>query len=296
MSKKINLYKVFSLTVFCGMCGITNPVLSQETVSISDSENAFQTEIIGNEVLSDEIVTPSISEEIPDVKEIQNEILPPPLSDSNETHQETDVSVVESLTQEDTDILNEETFIAESDLPTEEPELSPQQNNIPTGKIVIEKYTWADFVAQKDCRNFAKELEQHSQFKELSVSLKSYCNTVQMPAWKEWLHTLRQEKKNLLISQTLKDKSAVKYIKVLPYFFFDIQNTKPNGNTPKDILNRIQQAVIQHQAENALSLILELPQDWQKALSKTTDFGKRIVKIKEDLNKLNLINQEANND
>jgi hypothetical protein len=113
-----------------------------------------------------------------------------------------------------------------------------------------------------------------------------------MSAWQEWLHTYRQEKKQLLISQTMGEISAIKYIKVIPYFFFDIQNTNPKGNTSKDLLNKIQQAIIEHQPQEAMDLISKLPENWQKDLTKTISIGETIVKIKQELNN----EQEVQND
>ena len=75
-------------------------------------------------------------------------------------------------------------------------------------------------------------------------------------------------------------------------YFFDIQNTNPKGNTPRDLLNKIQQAIIEHQPQEAMDLISKLPENWQKDLTKTMSIGETIVKIKQKLNN----EQEVQND
>lgn len=277
MIKKTNIAKVFSLTVFCGMLTYVNPVLSQEVDStqentINEVEADLETEI---DLQSQTVVQTEISE-------------PNSVEDNHE-----EISL-DSQTSESETNTDEENNTSET---TEQNNVSATDNEIPSqSDETILNYTWADFIAQKDCREFISNLNKNSDFKDLTQLLKPYCNTNKMSAWDKWLYTFRQEKKELLVSQTLMEKSPIKYIKVIPYFFFDIQNTNSSGNTPKDILNQIQQAIVDHQIQNAMTLTLKLPENWQQKLKKTTDFGETIIKIKDGLNELNAFEQGVQND
>lgn len=268
MIKKTNIAKVFSLTVFCGMLTYVNPVLSQELDSTQENTATEVEADSGSEIdLQSQTV-------------VQTEISEP--NSVEENHEEISLDSQTSESETNTDEGND---ISET---TEQNDLLPADNEIPSqSDETILNYTWADFVTQKDCREFISNLNKNSDFKDLTQLLKPYCNTNKMSAWDKWLYTFRQEKKELLVSQTLMEKSPIKYIKVIPYFFFDIQNTNLSGNTPKDILNQIQQAIVDHQIQNAMPLTLKLPENWQQKLKKTTDFGETIIKIKEGLNELN---------
>jgi hypothetical protein len=287
MIKKTNISKLFCLAICFGVLGFSNYTLSQEV------------QLEATEALIEPIETQEISEEV------QPEILP----DSDvilEIQDEIDVSqeleaIAEVIEQEETLTIPQQTESAEQIVATEsdiivEPENLTQTTLAETAGDETEEpkldYTWADFVAQKDCREFIRGLNSNNELKELAQNLKGYCNTQKMTAWQEWLHTYRQEKKQLLISQTMSEISAIKYIKVIPYFFFDIQNTNPKGNTSKDLLNKIQQAIIEHQPQEAMDLISKLPENWQKGLKNTTDIGKTIIQIKQELNN----EQEVQND
>lgn len=277
MIKKTNFAKVFSLTVFCGMLAYVNPVLSQEVDSTQ--ENTI------NEVEADSETEIDLQSQTV----VQTEISEPNSVEDN--HEEISLDSQTSESETNTDEGND---ISET---TEQNDLLPADNEIPSqSDETILNYTWADFVTQKDCREFISNLNKNSDFKDLTQLLKPYCNTNEMSAWDKWLYTFRQEKKELLVSQTLMEKSPVKYIKVIPYFFFDIQNTNSSGSTPKDILNQIQQAIIDHQIQNAMTLTLKLPENWQQKLKKTTDFGETIIKIKDGLNELNAFEQGVQND
>ncbi len=268
MIKKTNIAKVFSLTVFCGMLTYVNPVLSQELDSTQ--ENTI------NEVEADSGAEIDLQSQTV----VQTEISEPNSVEDN--HEEISLDSQTSESETNTDEGND---ISET---TEQNDLLPADNEIPSqSDETILNYTWADFIAQKDCREFISNLNKNSDFKDLTQLLKPYCNTNKMSAWDKWLYTFRQEKKELLVSQILMEKSPIKYIKVIPYFFFDIQNTNSSGNTPKDILNQIQQAIVDHQIQNAMTLTLKLPENWQQKLKKTTDFGETIIKIKDGLNELN---------
>lgn len=287
MIKKTNISKLFFLAICFGVLGFSNYALSQEvqpepneevipSIEMQEISEEVQPEILpDSDVISeiqDEIAVSQESEAIAEVIKQEETLTIPQKSESAEQIIETDSDTIiepENLTQ---------TTLPESaENETEEPKLD---------------YTWADFVAQKDCREFVKGLNSNNEFKELAQNLKGYCNTPKMTAWENWLHTLRQEKKQLLISQIMGEISAIKYIKVIPYFFFDIQNTNPKGNTPKDILNKIQQAIIEHQPQKTMDLISKLPENWQKKLTKTMSIGETIVKIKQELNN----EQEVQND
>lgn len=277
MIKKTNIAKVFSLTVFCGMLTYVNPVLSQEVDSTQ--ENTI------NEVEADSGTEIDLQSQTV----VQTEISEP--NSVEENHEEISLDSQTSESETNTDEGND---ISET---TEQNNVSATDNEIPSqSDETILNYTWADFVAQKDCREFISNLNKNSDFKDLTQLLKPYCNTNKMSAWDKWLYTFRQEKKELLVSQTLMEKSPIKYIKVIPYFFFDIQNTNSSGNTPKDILNQIQQAIVEHQIQNAMTLTLKLPENWQQKLKKTTDFGETIIKIKDGLNELNAFEQGVQND
>ncbi|MBE6446335.1 MAG: hypothetical protein E7021_02925 [Alphaproteobacteria bacterium] len=268
MIKKTNIAKVFSLTVFCGMLTYVNPVLSQE---LDSTQENTATEVEADSETEIDLQSQTV---------VQTEISEPNSVEDN--HEEISLDSQTSESETNTDEGND---ISET---TEQNDLLPADNEIPSqSDETILNYTWADFVTQKDCREFISNLNKNSDFKDLTQLLKPYCNTNEMSAWDKWLYTFRQEKKELLVSQTLMEKSPIKYIKVIPYFFFDIQNTNSSGSTPKDILNQIQQAIIDHQIQNAMTLTLKLPENWQQKLKKTTDFGETIIKIKDGLNELN---------
>ena len=286
MIKKTNISKLFCLAVCFGILGFTNHALSQEVQETPET----LIEAVKIQVVSEE-VQPEILPDSDVISEIQEEIA---VSQESE-------AVAEIIEQEETLIIPQKTESTEQIIETDsdtivEPENLTQTTLAETAEDEIQElklnYTWADFVAQKDCREFVKGLNNNNEFKELAQNLKGYCNTPKMSAWQEWLHTLRQEKKQLLISQTMGEISVIKYIKVIPYFFFDIQNTNPKGNTSKDLLNKIQQAIIEHQPQEAMDLISKLPENWQKNLTKTMSIGETILKIKQELNN----EQEVQND
>jgi hypothetical protein len=287
MIKKTNISKLFCLAICFGVLGFTNYALSQEV------------QLEATEALIEPVETQEISEDV------QPEILPDSdviseIQDEIAVSQESE-AIAEVIEQEETLTIPQKSESAEQIIETDsdtivEPENLAQatlsesaENEIQEPKL---NYTWADFVAQKDCREFIRGLNSNNEFKELAQNLKGYCNTPKMSAWQEWLYAYRQEKKQLLISQTMGEISAIKYIKVIPYFFFDIQNTNPKGNTPKDLLNKIQQAIIEHQPQKTMDLISKLPEIWQKDLTKTMSIGETIVKIKQKLNN----EQEVQND
>ncbi len=291
MLKKTNIAKVFSLTVFCGILSCVNPALSQESdltdentlineTGITESTTVEITqnnqEEVETEPILDKAETDSQNKE-----NIQTEL---PESIATETLQNNqEEGVLDSQTNEIETNSNEENAITET--VEENNELQKNEDTPSSSDETDFNYTWSDFVSQKDCRDFVSQLNKKSNFENLSQILKPYCNTKKMSAWNKWLYTFRQEKKELIISQIVQEKSAVKYIKVIPYFFFDIQNMNSTGNTPKDILNKIQQAIIEHQPQKAMDLISKLPEIWQKGLRKTSDFGETIIKIKDELDK-----------
>ena len=77
---------------------------------------------------------------------------------------------------------------------------------------------------------------------------------------------------------------------------FDIQNTKPTGNTPIDVLDKTEQVIIDRQIENVLPLFDELPDAWKNELKNTQVLTQKLLELKEQLENLNKIEQEVQND
>ena len=156
-------------------------------------------------------------------------------------------------------------------------------------------YTWTDFLAKKDCLPFVKSLETNSEHQDLYQNLKSYCLNNNGQFWDDLLGTFRKEKRTLLINQTLNQgKSYVRYLKALPYFLFDIQDTKSFGNQPKNILDKIEQAIIDHQIETSASLVDTLPEIWKNGLKSTQVLTQKLLNLKQQLDNFGSEKGDAN--
>ena len=171
------------------------------------------------------------------------------------------------------------------------------ESSEPTVLPPIPSYTWADFLTNKDCRPLIKELASYSQYNELYQNLRASCMEEKPQAWEDLLNTFRKEKRKLLFNQIMNsDTSYAKYFKVVPFLLFDIQNTKPENNQLTSILDKTQQAIIDHQLDTALALINDLPDEWKNDLKNTQVLIKRFLQLKEQLEVLAASEQEGQND
>ncbi len=185
----------------------------------------------------------------------------------------------------ETKTITEETEISSEDLKTEE-----TKQPLPT-------YTWVDFLTNKDCRPLIKELATRSEYNALYHNLRISCLDEKPMAWNYLLNTFRNEKRQLLFHQMLKSNdSYTKYLYIVPHLLFDIQNTKPAGNLPGAIMDRIEQTIIDHQMDNILPLIDKLPDSWKDELKNTQVLTKRLIELKDQLDSLNESEQGVQND
>lgn len=198
-------------------------------------------------------------------------------------------------------ILNAPVVIAQEivDFKNEAPIFNTISTEIPKNSTLsLHDYTWTDFVSEKNCQFLIQQGNDQTVSDELYQNLKPYCTTNEVTAWKDLMHLFRQEKRHLLLQQTLKKNSVyTRYFKIIPYLLFDIQKINDCGEQPIAILNQAQQAIENHQPEDYLALTKKLPDDWKKGLAKTELLAKRLELIKKQLNGFNQLKQkEESND
>lgn len=76
------------------------------------------------------------------------------------------------------------------------------------------------------------------------------------------------------------------YLKVLPYFVADIYHKNPTGDTPMDVLNRLQDAVYTDRPHLVLKLIPELPENAQATLYEVSQYALQEDQLYKTLNQL----------
>ncbi len=161
----------------------------------------------------------------------------------------------------------------------------------------LSSYTWDDFLNGKDCQDLIKELEDRSDYTELYQNLKNFCVSKSSLPWDNLLNTFRKEKKYLLFNQVRNNKvSYTEYLKVLPDLLFDVQDMNASGNTPRAVLDQIEQAIIDQQPTQIIKLLEQMPDNWKNSLKQTQKIADRIVQFKEQLENLNSFEKGAEND
>jgi len=123
-------------------------------------------------------------------------------------------------------------------------------------------YTWGDFLMGQNCRTALNQLQEIPFLSEeqsrLKDKMQTYC-VGKITVWNNLLTLFRQNKKALLIDKVLKENSTVLgYIKALPYYLFDIHNTKPTGTDLSARLDKIQNAIQNKNPEEVVLLMQDL--------------------------------------
>ena len=207
------------------------------------------------------------------------------------------VNAQETITE---DVISENEIIQQDNTldETMPPEIDSSENDETSQMLSpLSSYTWADFLTNKDCRPFIQELSTKPEHNMLYQNLRSSCLVGKTSAWENLLNTFRKEKRKLLFNRIVNtDSSYTKYLEALPHLLFDIQNTKPTGNAPIDVLDKIEQVIIDRQIENVLPLFDELPDAWKNELKNTQVLTQKLSELKEQLENLNKIEQEVQND
>lgn len=188
-------------------------------------------------------------------------------------------------------VITEEKIVASADKDQNSIEIDPDlMSKLP-------KYTWEDFLTNRDCRPLIKKLASLPQYNKLYQSLRVSCLEEKPLAWDYLLNVFRKEKRKLLINQILSSNSSYSRIfKLIPHLLFDIQNTKSVGDQPMAVLDKVEQAIIDHQMVTALALISGLPNSWKNQLKNTQFFTKQLLELKTQLNQFNSLNKGGQND
>ena len=125
-------------------------------------------------------------------------------------------------------------------------------------------YTWSDFLMGKSCSSFLNGKQTEAISTSLTQMMHSYCAQQPIRAWADLLTTFRQNKRDLLINETLKKGHPFfRYLKVLPILLFDVSHLSPTGQTLSDQLDRIQQAIQNKDPEQVLFLMQDLSPNQQ---------------------------------
>lgn len=149
-------------------------------------------------------------------------------------------------------------------------------------------YTWADFLQGKSCREDFNALQQLSflspQQQALRDKMQTYCQG-QVGAWDTLLSLFRQNKKALLIDQTLQENGPfMGYIKALPYYLFDIHNTQATGSTLFAKLDKIQNAIEAKNPEEVVLLMQDLSPKEQLFFIPLFNEANALIDFKQALN------------
>lgn len=152
-------------------------------------------------------------------------------------------------------------------------------------------YTWDDFLNGKHCTD-ADIFNTNDP--EISRLILSYCKHPQNDAWKHWLNSFRDIKKEFIIQQIAKENNNfIKYLKIIPYLLFEVHDTAAKGNDFTAQLNQIESAILKRDTAQAVRLIETINNDSLKlALHPILNEGKNLLKIQQGLS----LNKEATND
>ena len=157
--------------------------------------------------------------------------------------------------------------------------LSPQDEAV---EQAPSSYTWSDFLMGKSCEDDATILDQSGTFNKLKHT---YCMGP-IHAWEDLLITFRQNKKDLLINEKLKEgETILRYLKVIPLVFFDVHKTHPVGQTLQAQLDRIQNAIQNKDPEAVLLLMQDLLPAQQLFLMPLFNEAQRLTDFKNMLEK-----------
>lgn len=197
--------------------------------------------------------------------------------------------------------LNESPVVPESALPEEvqsemikeEAPILPETDVLPQPELPQTEitYTWADFLNGKHCTD-ADIFNTNDP--EISRLILSYCKHPQNDAWKHWLNSFRDIKKEFIIQQIAKENNNfIKYLKIIPYLLFEVHDTTAKGNDFTAQLNQIESAILKRDTAQAVRLIETINNDSLKlALHPILNEGKNLLKIQQGLS----LNKEATND
>ena len=123
-------------------------------------------------------------------------------------------------------------------------------------------YTWGDFLMGLSCRDDFNRLQQEpfltDRQEEQKVQLQKYC-VGKVTAWETLLTTFHQNKKALLVDESLKQNGRLLgYVKALPYFLFDVHFMYPTGGGVSAELDRIQNALEAKNPQEVIQLMQKL--------------------------------------
>lgn len=123
-------------------------------------------------------------------------------------------------------------------------------------------YTWADFLQGKSCQDDFDQLQQlpflSPEQRSLKDKMQIYC-VKEIKIWKTLLSLFRQNKKTLLIDNTLKKNgSFMGYVKAIPYYLLDIHHTRPVNADISSKLDKIQNAIEAKNPEQVVLLMQDL--------------------------------------
>ena len=131
--------------------------------------------------------------------------------------------------------------------PVQAQEFLLEESLVPNVPLFRLTYTWGDFLMENSCLTDFNRLEDLAVLSEeqngLRDKMQTYC-AGKITVWDNLLLLFRQNKKALLIDKVSKENTSfIKYVKVLPYYLFNIHNQHPQGEGLSAKLDRIQNAI-----------------------------------------------------
>ena len=123
-------------------------------------------------------------------------------------------------------------------------------------------YTWGDFLTGLSCQDDFNRLQKEpfltARQEERKAQLQKYC-VGKVTVWETLLTTFHQNKKALLVDESLKQNGRLwGYVKALPYFLFDVHFGHPTGEGLAAQLDRIQNALQAKNPQEVIQLMQKL--------------------------------------
>ena len=145
------------------------------------------------------------------------------------------------------------------------------------------------FIEGGECRPLLEELiklpNKTVQMNDALMNVLPFCLDRPLP---EQMQSAFNKAKKRAILRIFENENAiyVAYLKTIPYLLADIRQKNPTSETPMSLLNQIQNAVEENQAQQVLTLLAKLPDNVQLALSDVKQYALREVALEQALENL----------
>ena len=208
------------------------------------------------------------------------------ISEIIEEENESEISKLEETEQNSVPEIQEEVaIVAEEEVPETTTSIAvPKHKPYPVLKAIALKES---FKNGEECRPLLEEWiampNKTPEMEQALVALLQAC--LERPANGQMQNAFSQTKKRAILRIFQNEYPLyLAYLKALPYFIADVYHKNPTGETPLDILNRIQTAVYADKPHAVVQLIKKLPANVQATLNDVTHYAEAEVRTQKTLN------------